>query len=58
MNVHITGNYQKRRVAEYPSIGEQLDAIWKVVAKEPMPLETQAMFDRIAAIKKKYPKNK
>ena len=45
----IPDYYAKRR-AEYPSIGDQLDALWKGG-------EAQAdMFDRIAAVKAKYPK--
>jgi hypothetical protein len=45
----IPDYYAKRR-AEYPPIGDQLDALWKGD-------EAQAdMFDRIAAVKTKYPK--
>jgi hypothetical protein len=45
----IPDYYAKRR-AEYPSLGDQLDALWKGG-------EAQAdMFDRIAAVKAKYPK--
>ena len=45
----IPDYYAKRR-AEYPTIGDQLDALWKGG-------EAQAnMFDAIAAVKAKYPK--
>ena len=45
----IPDYYAKRR-AEYPTIGDQLDALWKGG-------EAQAnMFDAIFAIKNKYPK--
>ena len=45
----IPDYYAKRR-AEYPTIGDQLDALWKGG-------EAQAnMFDAIVAIKNKYPK--
>ena len=45
----IPDYYAKRR-AEYPSLGDQLDALWKGG-------EAQAnMFDAIAAVKAKYPK--
>jgi hypothetical protein len=45
----IPDYYAKRR-AEYPSIGDQLDALWKGG-------EAQAdMFDAITAVKAKYPK--
>ena len=45
----IPDYYAKRR-SEYPSIGDQLDAFWKGGQAE------ADMFDRIQAIKNKYPK--
>ena len=45
----IPDYYAKRR-KEYPSIGDQLDAFWKGGQAE------ADMFDRIQAIKNKYPK--
>ena len=45
----IPDYYAKRR-AEYPSIGDQLDAQWKGGE------EAADMFDRIQAVKAKYPK--
>ena len=45
----IPDYYAKRR-AEYPSIGDQLDAMWKGGEAQ------AAMFDVITAVKAKYPK--
>ena len=45
----IPDYYAKRR-AEYPSLGDQLDAFWKGGVEE------ANMFDRIQAVKAKYPK--
>lgn len=50
MKVHIDGDYAERRRAEYPSIAEQLDALWKGGQDE------ADMRQLIASIKAKYPK--
>jgi hypothetical protein len=42
--------YEQARVAEYPSIGDQLDAIWKGGD------EMEEMRARIMAVKDKYPR--
>jgi hypothetical protein len=42
--------YQRQRAAEYPSIGDQLDALWKGGA------EAEAMLAKVQAVKQKYPK--
>ncbi len=42
--------YRARRAAEYPPIGDQLDALWKGGA------DAEAMKAAIVAIKTKYPK--
>ena len=39
-----------KRVAEYPPIGDQLDALWKGGA------EAEAMLAKVQAVKAKYPK--
>lgn len=47
------------RAINYPSIGDQLDVIWKQIAgmpKEALKPETKAMLDQILAVKKKFPK--
>ena len=42
--------YIFKRAAEYPSIGDQLDALWKGGA------EAEAMLAKVQAVKQKYPK--
>ena len=42
--------YIAKRQAEYPPIGDQLDALWKGGA------EAEAMLAKVQAIKDKYPK--
>ncbi len=46
----LASDYRSRRAAEYPSVPDQLDALWKGGA------EMAAMRERIAAIKAKFPK--
>ncbi len=42
----------------YPSIGDQLDAIWKALRANPdlLPPDTQAMLQKIDEVKTNYPK--
>jgi len=42
--------YIAKRAAEYPPIGDQLDALWKGGA------EAEAMLAKVQAVKNKYPK--
>ena len=42
--------YKYARASEYPSIGDQLDALWKGGA------EAEAMLAKVQAVKNKYPK--
>lgn len=51
MKVKIKGDYAKRRRAEYPSIEDQIDALWKGGQAE------ADMRERVLAVKRKYPKN-
>jgi len=46
----LASDYRELRAAEYPSIGDQLDALFKGGAA------AKAMADRLGSIKKKYPK--
>ena len=49
--------YDSRRADEYPPIQDQLDAIWKALAKlQTLPPDTQSMLNEIQAVKDKYPK--
>jgi hypothetical protein len=42
--------YQRKRIPEYPPIGDQLDALWKGGDA------AAAMLEKIQAVKNKYPK--
>lgn len=42
--------YAEKRVREYPSIGDQLDALWKG------GVDAEAMLAQVMAVKAKYPK--
>lgn len=49
--------HDERRRAEYPDIGDQLDAIWKALALNPdLPPDTADMLKRVQQVKDKYPK--
>lgn len=52
MKVHIKAGYRQNRKRRYPSIEDQLDAIWKGGADE------AAMRFKIKGIKEKFPKPK
>ncbi|NSX14946.1 hypothetical protein HTY52_12760 [Cupriavidus taiwanensis] len=46
------------RRAEYPNIGDQLDAVWKALGALPasaLPPETRAMLEQVQAVKARYP---
>lgn len=43
-------SYKRNRQAEYPPIGDQLDALWKGGA------EAEAMLAKVQAVKQKFPK--
>ncbi len=47
---HETNAYQRQRAAEYPPIGDQLDALWKGGAA------AAEMLAAVQAVKSKYPK--
>lgn len=54
--VHVE-DYAKLRREAYPDVGDQLDAMWKMLANvNPKTPEAQAMLDQVAAVKTKYPK--
>lgn len=50
MKIAIEVDYKNRRKEEYPSLADQLDAIWKGGE------EAEAMRKRIMAIKDTFPK--
>ena len=49
-NLVFANEYKPKRQAEYPSIGDQLDALWKGGDT------AKAMLAQIQAVKTKYPK--
>ena len=51
VEAYVAANaYKAKRAAEYPPIGDQLDALWKGGA------EAEAMLAKVQAVKAKYPK--
>lgn len=54
--------YRRKRAAEYPPVGDQLDAIWKQLSYMQMNLETNLVVEaddimgKWLAVKRKYPK--
>ena len=61
MKASITVDYSSRRAAEYPSIADQLDAIFKgfkamADAGTALPADITSMVTILQAIKAKYPK--
>jgi hypothetical protein len=50
-------SYIQQRAKEYPSIGDQLDCVWKCLATSgiPMPQDASDMLKKIQDIKAKYP---
>lgn len=47
---YVATEYQRLRAPEYPSIGDQLDALWKGGEA------AAAMLEQVRAVKAKYPK--
>jgi hypothetical protein len=48
-------DYRKLRVAEYPKLGDQFDAIWHAMDQGLLP-KIEPMYSEIKAVKDKYPK--
>ena len=52
--------YRDERAANYPTVGEQLDALWKMVdalvLNRAIPEEAIAVRDAVASTKKQFPK--
>lgn len=58
-NVKVTVDYREARAAEYPPIGDQLDAIMKWAFSETeigMPDELRSLAAKCMSVKAKYPK--
>lgn len=58
MKLKHTRDYREARQPEYPSIPDQLDAIWKALAVSGLnlPPETLAMLRKVRKVKERYPK--
>lgn len=59
MRINHTADYRKCRAKEYPDVGDQLDALWKVLQANPtvsIPEEAQGVVARIGEVKRKFPK--
>tara|TARA_Y100000310_G_scaffold344706_1_gene458915 strand:+ start:1614 stop:1877 length:264 start_codon:yes stop_codon:yes gene_type:complete len=48
-------SYREKRKAEYPDIGEQLDALYHAMDQGILP-KVDGFYDKIKAVKEKYPK--
>lgn len=58
-NIFCSLQYRERRAAEYPPIGDQLDAIWKVISDLNLGSfrdDATQMLNLIQEVKAKYPK--
>ncbi len=57
MKITHTESYSDKRAAEYPDIGDQLDAMWKFVQTLDVPkTSVEPILDKIQYVKNKYPK--
>jgi len=63
MKITHSPDPRPKRKAEYPDIGDQLDAIWKAIDAlvedgAMVPVETVEMLAKIKAVKGKYAKKR
>lgn len=49
-------SYQLQRARAYPSVGDQLDVLWREMQALPLTKEANAMLKQIQAVKAEYPK--
>lgn len=60
MKIQHNEDYRKLRAAEYPKVGDQIDAIYKMAlalqGTQELPPETLQWMSQVAAVKAKYPK--
>lgn len=59
MKITHVEDYAKLRREGYPEIGDQLDALWKLIAALPQANnipEVKSMLQKIEAIKTRFPK--
>jgi hypothetical protein len=48
-------DYQRARAAEYPSVEDQLDALWHAMDNESIP-KAEPFYSNLKSVKDKYPK--
>ncbi|WP_047238157.1 hypothetical protein [Chromobacterium subtsugae] len=59
MKIHHVGDHAAARRQQYPDIGDQLDALWRVVASLPpgqLPPQAAQVLEQIRQVKHTYPK--
>jgi len=57
MKIRHDADYRQKRAAEYPDIGDQLDAIWKELEQRPLLVsDAENMLNLVKEIKQRYPK--
>lgn len=58
--IRIEADYTTARKAAYPDVGDQLDAILKVIdairRSEPLPADALEVLDKVRRVKATYPK--
>ncbi|MPS58899.1 MAG: hypothetical protein E2594_17275 [Pseudomonas sp.] len=55
MKIKHASDYVSRRVGEYPSIQDQLDALWHAMDSGQLP-KAEPFYSQIKAVKDTYPK--
>jgi hypothetical protein len=57
MRIRHVKDHARARKEAYPDIGDQLDAIWTALSgQKNLPADTKEMFDKVMAVKAKFPK--
>lgn len=56
MKITHRRDYAEARRAEYPPIGDQLDALWKALSTTDLPPAAAAMLAEVLAVKERFPK--
>lgn len=49
-------DYSEARRESYPPIGDQLDAIWKLLQTQQLTGDARVMLEKIAGVKARFPK--
>ena len=57
MKLNINGTDQQKS-ALYPSVGDQLDAIWKIISNIKAPADAEKVRSKISDVKNKLQKSK